>query len=131
MSGNVRWDEFMLKLGEHLGTTKRAQTIFCEQTEYSLSSLQYWRKRNQVPEKAVALIATIDREGCDFQTFKGYHKVKFADRVVALSKTPMTLKQMADKLSQEFGRKITENAIKGARYRHKAKIDSYKNRDAR
>ena len=76
------------------------------------------------------LVKTIDKEDCDFEVFKGYHKSQFANRLITLSASNMTLKQMSETLSKEFGRKITENAIKGARYRMRDKIDTYKQRAA-
>lgn len=128
MSDGVPWKEFIERLTAQLGTERRAQTIFSEQTKYTLSSLQHWRKRDCVPQYVVDDIKTIKPEDCDFQTFRGFHKKKFADRLVELSAQRKTLKEMSTILSKEFNRKVTENAIKGARYRHREKIDSYRAR---
>jgi hypothetical protein len=129
MSDGVSWGSFITKLSEHLGTERRAQTIFCEQTKYTLSSLQHYRKKDCVPHYVVAEIDNIKKEECDFVAFRGFHKKKFADRLVELSAQKKSLKEMADILSKEFNRKVTENAVKGARYRHREKIESYRGRE--
>lgn len=128
MADSVPWKTFVEKLTEHLGTSRRAQTIFCEQTKYTQSSLQHWRKRDQVPHYVHAEIDTIKKDECDFTNFRGFHKKRFADRLVELSAQKKSLKEMATILSSEFNRKVTENAVKGARYRHRDRIESYRQR---
>jgi hypothetical protein len=122
------WKTFIDKLAEHLGTARRSQTIFCEQTKYTQSSLQHWRKKDQVPLYVFSEIQTIKKDECDFTNFRGFHKKKFSDRLVELSAQKKSLREMATILSGEFNRKVTENAVKGARYRHRDRIDSYRQR---
>jgi uncharacterized protein (DUF885 family) len=123
------WSEFIEKLNGHLGSPRRAQTNFCENSEYSLSSLQHWRKINRVPDEAFAAVEKIDPEKCSPSNFKGYHSTKFTQRVVELSAERQTLSTIAQTLSQEFGRNVTENMVKGVRYRNKSEIESYQSRE--
>lgn len=123
------WEEFMEALSAHLGSAKRAQTNFCEHSEYSLSTLQHWRKSNKVPEAAFDALKEIDPEACSSSYFQGYHTSKFTSRLIALSATNKTLAEIAATLSSEYGdRKVTENMVKGIRYRNKERIESYKSR---
>lgn len=128
MSQNVAWNVFFELLTSHLGAERRAQTIFCEQTKYSLSNLQHWRKRNEVPSYVVQDIKAIKVEDCDFTNFRGFHKKQFTDRLIELSAGTKSLRDISLLLSDEFNRKVTENAVKGARYRHREKIASYRPR---
>lgn len=122
------WSEFVERLADHLGSPRRAQTNFCEHSEFSLSSLQHWRKINKVPEEAFAAMLNIDPEKCSPSNFTGYHSTKFTQRVVELSAERQTLSVIALTLSREFGRNVTENMIKGVRYRNKKDIDAYQSR---
>ena len=122
------WDEFMGSLEAHLGSPKRAQTNFCEQTEYSLSTLQHWRKSNKVPEAAFEALASIDPETCSSSYFQGYHTGKFTNRLIALSADNKSLAEIASTLSSEYNRKVTENMVKGIRYRNKERIETYRSR---
>ncbi len=130
VKGTTRpWREFVARLTEHLGSPRRAQTNFCENSEYSLSSLQHWRKIDRVPPEAFAAIEKIDPEKCPQSNFKGYHSTKFTQRVIQLSAERQTLSMIAQILTKEFGRPVTENMIKGVRYRNKDKIDAYQSRE--
>ncbi len=123
------WSEFIEKLTSHLGNPRRAQTNFCENSEFSLSSLQHWRKIDRVPDEAFEAIEKIDPEKCSPSNFKGYHSTKFTQRVIELSAERQTLSTIAQTLSKEFGRNVTENMIKGVRYRNKTAIESYQSRE--
>lgn len=128
--GNSRqWSEFIDTLTDHLGNSRRAQTNFCENSEYSLSSLQHWRKINKVPDEAFEAITRIDAEKCSPSNFKGYHTQKFTQRIIELSADRQTLSVIAQTLSEEFGRNVTENMIKGVRYRNKDQIEQYQSRE--
>ncbi len=118
----------MTRLVEHLGNAKRAQTNFCENSPYSLSTLQHWRKTNHVPEKAFDAIQAIDAEKCSPSNFQGPLDARFTKRVIALSVEGNTLSGIASKLSEEFKRPVTENMIKGVRYRNSDKIATYQHR---
>lgn len=121
------WSEFAKALMDHLGP-KRAQTNFSEHTGYSLSSIQHWRKSEQVPEEAFDALKKVDPALCTDSTFTGYHTTMFTQRVLKLSEEKKTLSLIAKTLSKEFDRPVTENMIKGVRYRNKAKIKDYQSR---
>lgn len=110
-----------------MGETRR-YIIFCEQTQYAHTTLYYWRKKDRVPEAAFAAVQSIDRDACDQNRFKGFHTKSFFKRVVELSNEGKTIRVIADILTRETGRKITEGAIKSARFRHKDDIENYKSR---
>lgn len=127
----VAWKVFKSALIERVGV-RRAQTIFSEQTGYPSGLLQWWRRRGSVPVEAMEKLAEIEVEACDNQRFKGFHTSRFGKRVVELSnQTPTpTIKEIADILSGEFERKITEGSVKATRYRLKDQISGYKSRQA-
>ncbi len=130
VKGSARpWSEFIEKLNNHLGSPRRAQTNFCENSEFSLSSLQHWRKIDRVPDEAFEAIDKIDAEKCTPSNFAGYHSTKFTQRVIELSAERQTLSMIAQTLTKEFGRNVTENMIKGVRYRNKNEIESYQSRE--
>jgi hypothetical protein len=124
------WADFIAELTEHLGSPRRAQTNFTENSDYSLSSLQHWRKTDKVPEEAFAVLKKIDASKCSPSSFAGYHSTSFTKRVIELSAERKTLSVIAATLTQEFKRNVSENMIKGVRYRNKEVIDSYQSRDA-
>ena len=123
------WKDFMDALSEHLGSPKRAQSNFCENSEYSLSTLQHWRKTDKVPDHAFDAIKAIDPDKCSTSKFQGYHSSKFTGRVVELSAQNKTLSEIATILAEEYDRPVTENMIKGIRYRNKDSIKSYQSRE--
>ena len=122
------WDDFISALEAHLGSLKRAQTNFCENTDYSLSTLQHWRKSNKVPAAAFEALSTIDPKTCADSYFRGYHTTKFTNSLIELSATNKTLAEIAEALSKEYNRKVTENMVKGIRYRNKDRINAYRSR---
>lgn len=127
---NIRpWKDFTTALVEHFGSERRAQTNFSENTSYGLSSLQHWRKTDKVPEAAFEALAKIDAEKCSPSHFQGYHSHKFTQRVLELSAQRKTLSEIASLLTAEYGRKVTENMIKGIRYRNKTQISDYQSRN--
>lgn len=125
----IAWDTFKTELINHVGE-RRAQTIFSEQTGYSMTLMQWWRREGSVPGEAFDKIADIEIGACDSDRFKGYHSHQFGARVVALSNQNTPIKKIATMLSKEFNRKITEGAVKASRYRQKGKIVGYKTRGA-
>ena len=129
MPDTVTFDHFRTELRNHVGV-KRAQMIFCEQTGYTISTFYHWKQQGLVPKEAFDKIADIEIGACDTQRFKGYHTQKFFNRVVELSNANTPIKVMASMLTDELGRKITEGAIKSARYRMKERIPGYKTRGA-
>jgi hypothetical protein len=129
MTDFVAWDEFRTELVNHVGV-KRAHVIFCEQTGYSSSTFYHWKRMDQVPREALEKIADIEIGECDKERFKGFHSQKFFRRVVELSNKNTPIKEIARTLTEELGRKITEGAVKSARFRMKEKIPGYKTRGA-
>lgn len=128
-SDTVPFEDFRDELRRHVGV-KRAQMIFCEQTGYSISTFYHWQRQKAVPKEAFDKIADIEIGACDTKRFKGYHTQKFFNRVVELSNKNTPIKEMATLLSAELGRKVTEGAVKSARYRMKDRIPGYKTRGA-
>ncbi len=123
----VSWDDFKRELTNHVGV-KRAQSIFSEQTGYEISIVQYWKSQGVVPRSAYDKIEGIEIGACDSERFKGYHTRRFFDRVVDLSNCETPIKQIAAMLSREMNRKITEGAVKSARFRMKERIPGYRTR---
>lgn len=123
----VSWEVFRTQLVNHLGV-KRAQAIYCEQTNYPSSTLYYWKKLDEVPVEAFERIADIEIGACDTTRFKGYHTKKFFNRVVELSNENLPIKRIAAILTEEMGRKVTEGAVKSARFREKDRIAGYRTR---
>ena len=123
------WGEFQAALEKHLGSLRRAQTNFCEHTRYSLSSLQHWRKTDRVPEDAFKALLEIDASKCSTSHFQGRLSTKVTNRVVELSQQNKSLSEIAAIIASETHRPITENMIKGIRYRNKDRIASYRSRD--
>lgn len=128
-SKTVSWEVFRAELVNHLGV-KRAQVIYCEQTGYPSSTLYYWKKLDEVPAEAYDRIADIEIGACDTARFKGYHTKKFFNRVVELSNSNTPIRRIAAILTEEMGRKVTEGAVKSARFREKARITGYRTRGA-
>ncbi len=124
------WKDFTAALESHFGSIQRAQTNFCENSEYGLSSLQHWRKTDKVPEAAFTALETIDAAQCSPSHFQGYHPQQFTQRVIELSAQKKPLSEIATILTDEFNRKVTENMIKGVRFRNKAQITDYQSRNA-
>ena len=125
----VPWDVFREELVNHVGV-KRAQMIFCEQTGCAISTFFHWKRQGGVPQEVFDQIADIEIGECDTARFKGYHTQKFFNRVVALSNQDTPIKKIAEILSTEMGRKVTEGAVKSARFRMKERIPNYKTRGA-
>lgn len=129
VSRKIPWETFKAELINHVGA-RRAQTIFSEQTGYSISLIQWWRREDAVPQEAFDKIATIEIGAIDSEKFKGYLTPAFRERVVALSNADTPLKDMAEMLSREFNRKVTVGAVKACRYRLKDQIPGYRTRGA-
>lgn len=129
MTAPTPFDKFRTELVDHVGL-KRAQMIFCEQTGYSISTFYHWKKLGFVPQEAFDKIADIEIGECDTHRFKGYHTQKFFNRVVEMSNSNTPIKKIAAVLSIELGRKVTEGAVKSARFRVKDRIPNYKTRGA-
>ena len=125
----VPWETFKTELVNHVGV-KRAHAIFCEQTGYASSTFYLWKRSGSVPQAAFDKIADIEIGACDHKRFKGYHTQKFFRRVIELSNANTPIKDMAQIISAELGRKITEGAVKSARFRMKDQIPGYKTRGA-
>lgn len=125
----ITWAEFTEKLTQHFGDGRRLQTNFCDLSPFSLSSLQHWRRVDRVPMEAYEYIDKIDAKDCVFTSFKGFHSTKFTSRVVELSNSNFSLSAIAETLGAEFGRKVSENMIKGVRFRNKEQITKYRTRD--
>lgn len=123
------WNDFNAALEEHFGTLQRAQTNFCENSRFSLSSLQHWRKTDKVPEEAFSALTEIDASKCSASHSKGRLAPEVSERVVELSSQNKSLMEIATILAKETDRPITENMIKGIRYRNKEKIASYRSRE--
>jgi len=120
---NNSWAEFHRHLIAHMGEA-RAQTNFCEHSNYTLSSVQHWRKTDWVPNAAFDALYAINPETCPPTIFRGYHSPEFTHRVIEMSKQKQTLSRIAHALSSEFGRTVTENMVKGIRFRNKDKLSS-------
>jgi hypothetical protein len=125
----VSWETFRRELVSHVGV-KRAHAIFSEATGYASSTIYYWKKMDQVPMEAFDKIASIEIGEMDSNRFKGYHTQKFFKRVVELSNQNTPIKEMASILTEELGRKVTDGAVKSARFRMKDQIPGYKTRGA-
>jgi hypothetical protein len=125
----VSWDKFQAELVAHVGV-KRAHVIFCEATGHSSSNLYYWKQIGEVPQEVFDEIATIEIGEMDSKRFKGFHTQKFFKRVVELSNQNTPIKEMARILTEELGRKVTDGAVKSARFRMKDQIPGYKTRGA-
>jgi hypothetical protein len=120
---------FRKELIAHVGI-KRCQIIFCEQTGYQTSRLYLWKAQGSVPRAAFDQIADIEIGLCDSDRFKGFHTQRFFNRVVELSNANVPIKRIAATLTTEMGRKVTDGAVKSARFRMKDKITAYRTRGA-
>lgn len=125
----VSWDSFKDELIRHVGI-KRAQVIFSEETNTPQTLLSYWKGRDVVPREAYDLIAGIEIGKVDSDRFKGFHTKRFFERVIELSNQNIPLASMSAILTKEFSRKVTEGAVKSARYRMKERIEGYRTRGA-
>lgn len=123
--GKIDWGTFSKRVRERFGGS-RPLSSFIELTDYDQSLLSMWRNRGWVSEEVMEQVEAVDPTKADTKRFKGYHSAAFYRRVVELSNEGgRTIKEMAEVLSEEFDRKITTNAVKAARYRHRDDIEGY------
>ncbi len=122
------WPEFLERLESHFGDRRRLLTNFRDLSQYSHASIQHWRKVNRVPIEAYQHIDTINPLDCVFESFNGFHSEAFTQRVIELSNDNNSLTAIAEILTEEFGSKVSENMVKGVRFRNKSAISTYRTR---
>lgn len=115
VDGFFTYDAFYSALLSHLGTPKRALSVFSEVTEYSPGKIQSWRRANKVPEAAFAVIETLDRSNV---TFSNHQKLteEHKRRIDVLAIAGKGDQEIADVMNSEFGDRVFNvNMIKGAK----------------
>ena len=116
VDGFYSWGEFFSAVFASLnGKTNRWQTDFAEQTGVNLSTIQKWRLTGKVPainyEMALVLKTTVSAS----QTRQAWSGDEYDALQILLDTDPRpTYATIASTLTKDFGRKITENAIKGS-----------------
>lgn len=94
------------------------QTIFCEASGTPHHQLQVWRKKGQVPSEAFDALDLIDPDNThDAKSPRKGWSEKEKSRVAELFKEGKKLPEVAAICTAEFGRKITQNAVRGAKHR--------------
>lgn len=113
VEGFYSYDAFYSALISHLGTPKRALSIFSEKTDIPAGRVQSWRRNNKVPEEAFKGIRSLDRNTPSFhQPLTGEHKRRI-DRLSIEGKSDQAI---ADTMNLEFAdRTFNVNMIKGAK----------------
>ena len=128
MNERRSWDTFLKALEDHFGTLRRAQTNFSVATGYGISTIQHWRQINSVPAEAFVDLMRIDPEKYPTTLFEGHHPIGFVERIIELSNSGSPNLEIARLMSREFGKTVTENMVKGVRFRNKERIKDYSSR---
>lgn len=121
IDGFYNFIEFRAAVFASLGRDDRWQSEYCEQTGVNLSKIQQWRKSGKVPavnyDMATNLVAPKSEGSKPRQSWT----TADYERMETLLNGPDSpnYKTVAAILSTEWGRNITENAIKGAVNRRK------------
>lgn len=114
VDGHVTFAQFRRAVVDRIGQDKSWQTIFCTQTDTHLAKLQIWRRTDRVPMEDFEKTATLVPPGPETRhtwTPDNY------TRVESLCAAGKSDPEIATILSNEIGRTITTNAIKGAKSR--------------
>lgn len=114
-NGFHKYDIFYSALISHLGTPKRALSIFSEMTSTSAGKIQSWRRADKVPEEAYTAIWGLVREQAilhQHQPLSAEHRRRI-DRLCVEGKSDA---EIAETMNTEFGdRTFNVNMIKGAK----------------
>ena len=114
-NGFYRYDVFYSALISHLGTPKRALSIFSEMTSTPAGRIQSWRRTDKVPEAAYKAIAGLVRGQAilhQHQPLTAEHRRRI-DRLCVEGKSDADI---AETMNIEFGdRTFNVNMIKGAK----------------
>jgi hypothetical protein len=114
VDGFYTYDAFYSALISHLGSPKRALSMFTELTPFSSGKVQAWRRNNKVPQEAFEAVAKLERE----QATRHFHQPLTREqrlRIDRLSIEGKTDQQIADIMNIEFDRTFNVNMIKGAK----------------
>jgi hypothetical protein len=115
VDGAYTYDAFYSALLSHLGTPKRALSVFSELTGASGGKVQSWRRANKVPVEAFEAIAKIDRGKAVFNNHQPLTEEQ-KRRIDRLSIEGNTDEQIANTMNLEFGDRVFNiNMIKGAK----------------
>lgn len=123
IDGFYTFSEFIIAVSASLGRLDRWQSEYSEQTGIHLSKLQQWRKTNKVPATNYEMATNLSAPKSDgTKQRQSWTEVEYS-RMEALLNGPdqPNYKTVAATLTSEWGRRITENAIKGAVNRRKSK----------
>ena len=118
----------MKAMESHFGTLKRSQMNFSIASGYGISTIQHWRKSNSVPGEAFVELLKIDPEQYPTTLFEGHHPDGFIERIIELSNECKPNLEIARIMTSEFGKTVTENMVKGVRFRNKSLLNTYHTR---
>ena len=135
--GHYTYDAFYSNLLSHLGTPKRALSIYGELTGTNIGKIQSWRRTNRVPVEAYDAVKLIDKTRATYnnhQVLTSEHK----RRIDTLSREGKTEAEIVATMSSEFGDRVFNvNMIKGAKtqiraaYLNELRFDNKTREDAR
>jgi hypothetical protein len=115
VDGAYTYDAFYSALLSHLGTPKRALSVFSELTGVSGGKVQSWRRANKVPVEAFEAIAQIDRGKAIFNNHQALTEEQ-KRRIDRLSIEGNSDETIANTMNLEFGDRVFNiNMIKGAK----------------
>ena len=113
--GKNDFEVFQNTLYTKLGSSKRAYSIFCEQTGTSLAMVQKWRKDGIVPANAFVLIEGLDKETA-VTSIRQPLSQEHRERIDALTMEGLSDRGIADQMASEFpDRVFNSNIIAGAK----------------
>jgi hypothetical protein len=103
-----------------LGRGHGWKTIFAKKTGLTTGHIYQWRGAGKVPAEIMALVSELDVVGPRRKNSR-FSEAEIA-RARELFQQPLKIREIRDILSQEFGREVEENSVKGLKTRL-AKMD--------
>ena len=111
-NGFCSYIDFYAALVAHLGTGKRALTVFVENSSYTEATVQQWRRRELAPIEALAAIDNVPRETATlYQRLTPQHR----DMIDKLSETHTDAEIMETMNELQSERIFNINMVKSAK----------------